>query len=120
VKIELDENLPGILVSQLENLGHDVDTVPAEQLAGRDDETVWRAAQADGRFLITQDLDFSDLRRYQPGTHTGLLLIRLAQPGRLALTARLLTLFTFEPVDEWRGCVVVATDHKVRVRRPVP
>ncbi len=75
--IKLDENLPSRLVSSLTQLGHDVVTVPAEGLVGNDDEIVWRAAQADRRFLVTQDLDFSDVRRYAPGTHHGLLLFRV-------------------------------------------
>jgi predicted nuclease of predicted toxin-antitoxin system len=58
VKIKLDENLPYRLVSFLTELGHDADTVFHERLAGRDDDVVWQAAQGDGRFLVTQDLDF--------------------------------------------------------------
>jgi predicted nuclease of predicted toxin-antitoxin system len=119
VKIKLDENLPERLVSRLHALGHDVDTVRAEHLAGSDDTEIWQAAQSVDRFLITQDLDFSDLRRYTPGTHAGLLLVRLAQPGGDALVARVAALFATETVDQWRGCLVVATDHKVRVKRPV-
>ena len=115
--LKLDENLPERLVAELSALGHDVDTVRAEHLAGRDDTDVWRAAQAAGRFLITQDLDFSDVRQYTPGTHAGLLLVRLAQPGRDALLVRVSMLFATEPVHKWRGCLVVATDHKVRVKR---
>jgi predicted nuclease of predicted toxin-antitoxin system len=118
VNIKLDENLPERLVSVLSALGHDVDTVHSEQLAGCDDADVWSAAQSIGRFLITQDLDFSDLRRYTPGTHAGLLLLRLAKPGRDALLERVSMLFATERVDEWRGCLVVATDRKVRVKRP--
>jgi len=34
VNIKLDENLPERLVSELRALGHDVDTVRAEHLAG--------------------------------------------------------------------------------------
>jgi predicted nuclease of predicted toxin-antitoxin system len=119
VNIKLDENLPERLVSELRALGHDVDTVRAEQLAGRDDTDIWQAAQSVDRFLITQDLDFSDVRRYTPGTHAGLLLLRLVRPGRDALVARVTMLFATEPVDQWRGCLVVATDHKVRVKRRV-
>ena len=88
MNVKLDENLPRRLVSALSNFGHDVDTVRSEQLAGRNDADVWNAAQSAGRFLITQDLDFSDLRRYTPGTHAGLLLVRLAEPGRDALLER--------------------------------
>jgi predicted nuclease of predicted toxin-antitoxin system len=119
VKIKLDENLPERLISKLQALGHDADMVRGEQLAGRADNDIWRATQLADRFLITQDLDFSDVRRYTPGTHAGLLLVRLAQPGRDVLAARVAMLFATESVDQWRGCLVVATDHKVRIKRPV-
>ena len=118
MKIKLDENLPERLVSELGALGHDVDTVRMEHLVGRADDEVWQAAQSVNRFLITQDPDFSDVRRYVPGTHAGLPLLRLSRPGRDALIARVAMLFATEPVDQWRGCLVVATDHKVRVKRP--
>ena len=70
------------------------------------------------RFFITQDLDFSDMRRYAPGTHAGLLLVRLARPGRNALLERVSQVFETEKVEDWTGCLVVVTDRKVRVRRP--
>jgi predicted nuclease of predicted toxin-antitoxin system len=82
VKIKLDENIPAGLIGILEDLGHDVDSVPQEGLGGEPDDTVWTATQAAGRFFITQDLDFSDIRRYQPGQHFGILLVRLRDPGR--------------------------------------
>ena len=118
MKIKLDENLPERLVPELAALGHDVDTVRSEHLTGQSDNEVWQAAQLVDRFLITQDLDFSDARRYIPGTHAGLLLVRLAQPGRDVLVARVALLFATEPVEQWKGCLVVATDHKLRVKRP--
>ena len=119
MNVKLDENLPERLVSILSGFGHDVDTVRSERLNGRDDADVWSAAQSAQRFFITQDLDFSDLRRYTPGTHAGLLLVRLAKPGRDALLERVSLLFASEPVTEWRGCLVVTTDRKVRVKRPM-
>ena len=103
---------------ELAALGHDVDTVHSEALTGCHDNEVWEAAQSGDRFLITQDLDFSDLRRYAPGTHRGLLLVRLAFPGRGALVSRIAMLFATEAVNDWRGCLVVATDRKLRVKRP--
>jgi predicted nuclease of predicted toxin-antitoxin system len=118
VKIKLDENLPERLAPELTKIGHDVDTVRIEYLKGKPDDEVWEAAQSVDRFLITQDLDFSDERRFKPGTHSGLLLIRLANPGRDALMARVASLFANEDVDSWKGCLVVATDHKLRVKRP--
>lgn len=115
--IKLDENLPSLLVDALAALGHHIDTVPNEGLTGRADNEVWDAAQATGRFLITQDLDFSDMRRYQPGTHPGILLVRLRNPGRNALFLKVVSLFENESVDTWAGCFVVATERKLRIRR---
>lgn len=120
MRIKLDENMPDRLVAVLSELGHDVDTVLSEQLAGQDDDVVWRAAQADRRFLVTQDLDFSNVRQFVPGTHFGLLLVRLPQPGRNALFERVSALFREEDVENWGRCLVTATPTKVRIRRPEP
>ena len=111
--------MPERLVSELSQSGHDIDTVRSEHLAGQTDGQVWQAAQRENRFLITQDLDFSDMRLYTPGTHAGLLWVRLARPGREPLVERVAALFTTEAVDQWQGCLVVATEHKVRVKRPI-
>lgn len=119
MRIKLDENLPNALVPILQSFGHDVDTVESEQLTGHADDEVWAGAQADKRFLLTQDLDFSDGRKYEPGTHEGLLLLRLAQPGRHALTTRVAGLFATELAAEWKGAIGVATERKLRVRHPV-
>ncbi|HYL97374.1 MAG TPA: DUF5615 family PIN-like protein, partial [Blastocatellia bacterium] len=54
MKIKLDENLPVLLASMLATLGHDVDTVPAEGLAGSTYPAVWRASQDAGRFFVSK------------------------------------------------------------------
>jgi len=118
MRIKLDENLPIHLASRLNDLGHDVQTVGEEGLSGKPDTRVWEAAQREARFLITQDMDFSDARRFTPGSHHGILLIRLRTPSRRALLKRVEDLFREEAVTQWPRCFVVATDRKVRVRRP--
>jgi len=77
VKLKLDENIPHSAGNRLATLGLDVDTVLDENLGGHPDSDVWAASQSEGRLLVTQDLDFSDVRRFAPGTHCGLLLVRL-------------------------------------------
>lgn len=115
MKIKLDENLPARLAALLTAHGHDVHTVPEENLAGRPDADIWQAASQEQRFLITQDLDFSDTRRFMPGTHAGLLLLRLREPGADALTQAIAGIV--DQLAEWRGCFVVMTGNKIRVRR---
>lgn len=99
-------------------MGHDVDTLHEESLLSREDSDVWEAVQRDSRFLITQDLDFSDLRRFAPGSHHGILLVRLRSSKRRDLIRRIEELFRKEEIEEWPRCFVVATASKVRVLKP--
>ncbi len=118
MKIKLDENMPIGLVSVLEALGHDVVTVPEEGLIGHKDREIWIAAQKEERFLITQDLDFSDVHRFRPGTHYGIMVVRLRSPGRLTLLKTIRDVFKTEDVDKWPGSFIVLTDRKIRIRLP--
>jgi predicted nuclease of predicted toxin-antitoxin system len=118
MKIKLDENLPQRLAARLSAVGHDVDTVPDEGIAGRDDDVTWRAGQQSGRFLVTQDLDFSDVHHYAPGTHHGVLRNRLRNPSAAGLMGRVVSIFATSTVEDWQRCLVVVTDHKVRFRGP--
>ena len=117
MKIKLDENLPLRLAILLKDLGHDVHTLHDELLLGHADREIWEAAQKESRFLITQDLDFSDLRQFAPGSHHGILLVRLRSPNRRDLIERIGELFQKENAGEWAGCFVVATERKIRVLR---
>ncbi len=118
MRVKLDENLPVRLAEELAALGHDIDTVPDEGLQGKPDPDIWGAAQRSERFLITQDLDFSDLRKFMPGSHHGLLLVRLRNASRRRLNQRIRQIFENEAVEGWSGAFVVATESKIRVRRP--
>jgi predicted nuclease of predicted toxin-antitoxin system len=117
MRIKLDENLPAVLSVVLARLGHDVHTLADENLSGASDSVVWEAAQHEARLLITQDLDFSDLRRVTPGTHHRILLVRLGNADRESLILYVDALFQTEEVDSWAKCFVVVTEHKVRVVR---
>jgi predicted nuclease of predicted toxin-antitoxin system len=118
MKIKLDESLPSLLAPRLAAMSHDVHTVVEEGIAGKPAPVVWQAAQSEGRFLVTQDMDFSNAQRLTPGTHHGVLLIRMHNTSWRAIVARVADLFAHEDVTQWATCFVVATESKVRVRRP--
>jgi predicted nuclease of predicted toxin-antitoxin system len=118
MRIKLDENLPLSLKAVLTSLAHDVHTVADENLTGKDDRTIWGATQRDERILITQDLDFSDLRLFVPGKHYGTLLVRLRSPDLENLRQRISEIFRKEDVSSWKGCFIVATERKIRILRP--
>lgn len=118
MKVKLDENIPVRLAGELATLGHDVDTVASEGLTGRPDSDVWSAAQREERLLITQDLDFSDVRQFRPGTHPGILLVRMREPGANALVSRIQAVAQAEGLDSFARCFTVLRDRKLRIRRP--
>jgi predicted nuclease of predicted toxin-antitoxin system len=118
VKIKLDENIAASAAGRLAALGHDVHTVIQEQLNGHVDSDVWAAAQSEGRFLITQDLDFSDQRRFAAGRHAGVLLVRLPDAEQWRISDYLVAWFSTPDASTWERCFVVATPNKMRARRP--
>jgi predicted nuclease of predicted toxin-antitoxin system len=117
VKLKLDENLPASAAPRLAALGYDVHTVLDESLGGKHDAVVWTAAQAEGRMLVTCDLDFSDARTFAPGTHSGILLVRLPDTEQWRAADHLVAWLSDPDAPSWQGCLVVATLHKVRVLR---
>ena len=118
MKVKLDENIPASVASRLAQLGVDTDTVLGEGLRGRPDADVWSAAQSEERLLVTQDLDFSDIRIFKPGTHYGLLLVRLPDAEQWRVGDYVCAWLAAPESPSWSSCVVVATKNKVRVRRP--
>ena len=68
--------------------------------------------------LLTLDRGLGDLRRYLPGSHAGVIVLRPASQDPasvLDLVVRLLD--TLDP-DDLAGCVVVVEPRRVRIRRP--
>ena len=118
MKIKLDENLPRSAATALRRLGHDVDTVLDERLGGSADPIVFSAAQSEGRFLVTQDLDFSNVNQFRPGSHFGVMLVRLPESEQTRIAAYLHTWFLENELCAWERCFVVATRSKIRVLRP--
>jgi predicted nuclease of predicted toxin-antitoxin system len=118
VKLKLDENIPSSAKSRLIALGFDTDTVLDEELGGQSDIHVWAAAQGHERVLVTQDLDFSDTRKFSPGSHRGVIVVRLPDTEQWRIGDYLVAWLSSAEAKSWAGCFVIATPSKVRVLRP--
>ncbi len=86
MRIKLDENLGRPHVALLKRHGYDADREFDQGWSGVVDAGHWVHVKREGRFLITLDLGFSDVRRYAPGTHPGILLLRPRRKGRNAVS----------------------------------
>jgi predicted nuclease of predicted toxin-antitoxin system len=118
VRLKLDENLGERLRPLLAGHGHDVDTVVDEGLGGTDDAHVAAAAHRETRMLLTLDVDFSDITRFPPGGHPGIVVIRVPEPRPSLVTAALTGLLARHSLDDLAGFVVIAQLGGIRIRRP--
>lgn len=85
MKFKLDENLGSRTAQLISELGHDVHTIYQENLNGADDHRLFEACAAEGRCLITLDLDFADVLRFPPQTGGGIAVLRLPRAVTLGL-----------------------------------
>lgn len=118
MRLKLDENLPDEARVAAVALGHDVDTVVDEHLGGASDPEVLATALRDDRFVITLDRGFGDVRRYPPGTHAGIAVLRVDSQDARTVADALTTFLSNDALGDLRGCIVVVRGHLVRIRRP--
>jgi len=66
LKIKTDEDLPPAVTERLRRAGHDAAGVVEQAMTGYKDPALWEAVQKEGRFLVTSDQGFGDIRAYRP------------------------------------------------------
>jgi predicted nuclease of predicted toxin-antitoxin system len=115
MRLKLDENLPARAVTWLRELGHDAEHVRDERLLGRPDEQVWSASQREQRVVVTTDLDVGAIATGSP-EHFGVILLRPGDANRTVLNTMLRSVVTNPHLQDCAGRVVVAEDHRIRVR----
>jgi predicted nuclease of predicted toxin-antitoxin system len=117
-RFKLDENIPRQAVGFLVEHGHDVETVAGEDLVGAADRDVAAAATAERRMVLTTDRGFADIRRYVPGTHSGIVVVHARELRASIIHTLHRTFIVDHRIDDFTGCNVVVQPGSVRVRRP--
>lgn len=77
MKFKLDENLDCRLAELFIQAGHDIQTVSEQNMSGWADEEIAQRCIAEGRCLVTQDMDFANVISYPPENYPGLIVLRL-------------------------------------------
>jgi predicted nuclease of predicted toxin-antitoxin system len=96
--------------------GHDAVTVLQQGMRGIQDPSLIEVCRREGRILITLDLDFADIRAYDPSNVPGLMVFRVHRQDRLHLLnvlRRVLPLLDREPIA---GRLWIIEEHRVRIR----
>ncbi len=114
--IKVDEDLPLTVARLLRDAGYDAETVREEGLGGYKDPDLWKIVQEEGRFLVTADKGFGDIRAFPPGTHAGVLLLRPDEDGIRPLIALMQQVLSAYDLRDVQGLLVVATPRGIRIR----
>ncbi len=102
LRFKIDENLPTEAAALIQAAGHECHTVFDEGLAGTPDPVLSERCRAEGRVLLTLDLDFADIRSYPPDRFAGIVVFRPFEPDRecvLRLLSRVLPLLARDSPD---------------------
>ncbi len=117
MRFKVDDDLPIDVAQTLRSANDDAVTVLEEHLGGAPDTSLWAAAQHETRCLVTADKGFADIRTHPPGTHAGVVLLRLpreSRDGYVQLIRAFIASFDAETVP---GAIVVLAPEMIRVHR---
>jgi predicted nuclease of predicted toxin-antitoxin system len=116
VRFKIDENLPVEVAAALRAKSHDAVSVEDQGLGGAPDSRIAEVCASENRCLLTLDTDFPDIRSYPPGSHSGIVVLRLAAQDKssvLAVVARLIRTFQNRSPE---GALWVVDESKIRIR----
>ena len=109
------ENLPTDACRLLVDAGFDAVTVFEQSLHGKPDTDVARVCREEGRALVTLDLDFANVRAFDPAAHAGIIVLRPARQDRRSVVRvleRALGVLKREPVA---GHLWVVGEDRLRI-----
>lgn len=119
MKFKTDENMPIEAADDLRQAGHDAMTVADQHLAGQPDVRVADVCKAEGRVVVTLDLDFADIRAYPPSDYAGIIVLRPSvqtSANIRRLVGQVIALLPTEPLIEhlW-----IVDEGQIRIRAGV-
>ena len=115
----VDENMPRSTAPVLRVAGHEAIDVRDVGLRGADDDTVFAFAQSAGATLLTADRDFASTLTFAPGTHAGIVVVRIPnQLPNAAVNREIMRALGEVGDDPLAGALVIVEPGRTRVRRP--
>ena len=116
MKFKTDENMPFETADDLRQAGHDAMTVADQKLAGQPDFRVADVCRAEGRSILTLDLDFSDIRVYPPGDYAGIIVLRPSVQSTTNIRRLVSQVIALLPTEQVEGRLWIVDETQIRIR----
>lgn len=117
MKFLLDENISPKTADFLKDLGHDVVHIRDVNLKGSTDDDIIEYAKKHGLVLITIDRDFGNIIDYRPGTHCGIIRLKLRyMPSKIVNLVLKTFLKELNPEDIY-GNLAIVEENRYRLRK---
>jgi len=117
VKFLADMGVSPLTVEFLRKLGHDAIRLPEVGLERRSDAEVIAYAVAQGRVVVTFDLDYPALLALNPSSRASAIVFRTTRADPEWINRRLEETLTFLAEALENGAIVAVEDDRYRVRR---
>lgn len=117
---KVDENLPQDVVSLLQESGYDAMSVYDQKLVGQPDPRISEVCKAEGRTLITLDLDFANVRTYPPAEHPGIIVLRVEEHSKRAVLALVSSLLPALVSEALAGKLWIVESDRIRIWKAGP
>lgn len=116
MKFKTDENMPVEAADDLRQAGHDAVTVADQQLAGHPDIRVAEVCKAEGRAVVTLDLDFSDIRVYPPNDYAGIIVLRPSVQTITNIRRLIAQVIALLPAEPLASHLWIVDEGQIRIR----
>jgi predicted nuclease of predicted toxin-antitoxin system len=117
----VDEDMPRSTAVVLRQAGYAAADVRDVGLRGHGDDEIFAQAQARGAVLVTGDKGFTNVLSFPPGTHAGLIVVRV--PNELPtpeVNRQVLRALAELEGEDVRGLLIIVEVGRTRIRRPPP
>lgn len=114
----IDEDLHRSLATILSSLGFEVLDIRDHGLRGKPDDAIFAFAQKHKAILFSGDLGFSNILRFPPGKHQGIVILRF--PNEIS-TARINKevkgLLLKIPKADYKSNLIIVSPGNIRIRK---
>ena len=117
MKFKVDENLPRQVADLLRQAGHDALTVNEQRLKGSSDDIVGEVCRAEGRCIVTLDLDFADRRQFPPQSYAGIIVLRQSQQEKPFVLTVMQNLIPHIESLNPAGMLWIVDENRIRISR---